>query len=1636
MKNLELAVRVYRALVESPMKVSSATVRSWPAMEKALMHSPTLLQEVKGLPTAVRVRVAAYVGQFEPLHESRPVYQFPDVQSATAFVHQVTEEGGTASHLDGGGLVAAVTSDPLTVEHIAASLGGAEYKGPVLEDRFNRVDTRLPMDMLTSALGPDVAERALIEAIYRNNHNGQLSEGRMHVGIQSDGLIKRFETRLNSWCDPKQVFGVDAYLAEATRRAGMWTPDMLRLMEAGAAGVQSTGAAATAATSQASDRGGVAKDQPDARHGSPADSKTGTQEQQPPPTEHVPSQEQGGANNAIRLPDGTEVPFDTMRQAFARMLNNMATQIEQGTVGGQATPRGADQVDATGGPGPQEPAAVQQVQQQAASQQAAGAAADQQAPPEGEGGAPGAAPAAPAPPEGQAAQPAAPGAPAAPEEPQPGQEQPAQPPAAGEAPPEGQAPTAEAPPVQPDPAVEQMLAAAEGGDPEALKQAQGMQGQMTDEQKQRLQALLAQQQQQAPAPAQESYQGDRQQVQLFEVAGAVAKGAAAIGKGAVKGAKAGAAQGAMAAASKLTQKKKKDESLQENLRSALTLLRSENTAEVIRGIRLVKDTGLGGQPHKLVERVLDLMNVMSAHDSPVIRRAARDALASPGLYECVVDEKSPKGWEGTVKAMKDEPGIDNPWALAHHMKGKGYKSRKTKTGKPKKEGLEEEVEGRDPAERALMAAFRQRPPGKPTNPEAVRHRVSRDTGIPISDLMDATDRLVRMGLLVRERSGPNMGMIYAVSESLPVGLNPVDEAFYRLVAEALDVHAMRELELFIDNDYQLYRQAQDIGKNLKRKHEKGRYDSAKAPKLWAYLIQAGARKYVKDFGGDVRTMFPKALRDALAIKYARDFETKPEFDGGLGMAESQQADNLRTMLTEVQHVLDEAHKAMDYAGTSKGKGAKRGEERTYAKPHDVLEGRYVIRQNNNDLTVWAPAVNVASCVALPEGLDYGSGEVEAGTRVAVIERGEHTTVLRMPSGDVVKVSNEHTQECGGGFVGSDLVEVYTAEDILREFDGDTKQLVLVVGSPASGKSFLIKNAIGPAIRETSKRMAEAAIPSIMDLGLKLRQESTFAFRVKVARDDYAALCETKDQAEFEQRLYSERFRHAQPGGETVLLRDYIKWDRFQEHREAGFGRFFSDERVCAYYAAMHEEDEGVSKTAFNDRTHEAFLRMGNCIIVDAAASTPLAEYVAAAKEVGFTTTLVELRSSLDTALARNAQRSRKVSEADVIRAYRATRQQVDALRRDESLDYYHPFTWHQNGDPFTGQFIGEGKIAQRQIGAKTTSQKVDGSNPPQPKKRKQIVKQTTGGAHPNESRIGDGLSLLSEQLDTGQQAESESCAASMKESGEQLKAAREAVFKLTTSTIVQCTSMAQATGAKRTQRELEKAQQMAASFLDELKTLGDQLDKANEAMKAEQGGMGGDTLDAMKQAQDAQANGEPAVPVEVPATPAPAPAVPAPEPGVQAAAAPAIPSMESVDADINAAIMTLMETSLPERIAQGEHYRTLNETVRGYCPTLTTRQRVRTIDRMKAIVNVPTDAALRLSFGAADHRLLSETVPFASPLEGLVDRTRGGRETLASVVELTEAVAVLRKRGRTEHVMLADTLEAALTEVVGVAAGH
>jgi hypothetical protein len=99
------------------------------------------------------------------------------------------------------------------------------------------------------------------------------------------------------------------------------------------------------------------------------------------------------------------------------------------------------------------------------------------------------------------------------------------------------------------------------------------------------------------------------------------------------------------------------------------------------------------------------------------------------------------------------------------------------------------------------------------------------------------------------------------------------------INEEVDEIAATELRLYIDNDGDLYRQQlTPIIKNLMRKINSGKYDHKKAPKLWMYLVDNGARKYVKEFGGNVRDMFPKKTREAVAQSMADDY--KEQIDNG------------------------------------------------------------------------------------------------------------------------------------------------------------------------------------------------------------------------------------------------------------------------------------------------------------------------------------------------------------------------------------------------------------------------------------------------------------------------------------------------------------------------------------------------------------------------------------------------------------------------------------------------------------------------------------------------------------------------------------------------------------------------------------
>ena len=99
--------------------------------------------------------------------------------------------------------------------------------------------------------------------------------------------------------------------------------------------------------------------------------------------------------------------------------------------------------------------------------------------------------------------------------------------------------------------------------------------------------------------------------------------------------------------------------------------------------------------------------------------------------------------------------------------------------------------------------------------------------------------------------------------------------------EGIDATAARELKLYIENDKDLYRQQiVPIIKNVQRKMKSNKYDHAQAPKLWLYLVDNGAKKYVKEFGGDIKRDFPKDLRMSIANEFANEYKAEIDIQGG------------------------------------------------------------------------------------------------------------------------------------------------------------------------------------------------------------------------------------------------------------------------------------------------------------------------------------------------------------------------------------------------------------------------------------------------------------------------------------------------------------------------------------------------------------------------------------------------------------------------------------------------------------------------------------------------------------------------------------------------------------------------------------
>ena len=81
-----------------------------------------------------------------------------------------------------------------------------------------------------------------------------------------------------------------------------------------------------------------------------------------------------------------------------------------------------------------------------------------------------------------------------------------------------------------------------------------------------------------------------------------------------------------------------------------------------------------------------------------------------------------------------------------------------------------------------------------------------------------------------------------------------------------------ELEQYAVNEAALYPQRQSIEKSLATKKARGEYKHALAVKAFGYFVEAGAKKYAKEFGGTWHKMFDVPTRRAVAENLTTSFE--------------------------------------------------------------------------------------------------------------------------------------------------------------------------------------------------------------------------------------------------------------------------------------------------------------------------------------------------------------------------------------------------------------------------------------------------------------------------------------------------------------------------------------------------------------------------------------------------------------------------------------------------------------------------------------------------------------------------------------------------------------------------------------------
>lgn len=95
------------------------------------------------------------------------------------------------------------------------------------------------------------------------------------------------------------------------------------------------------------------------------------------------------------------------------------------------------------------------------------------------------------------------------------------------------------------------------------------------------------------------------------------------------------------------------------------------------------------------------------------------------------------------------------------------------------------------------------------------------------------------------------------------------------MAHNIDMHAVRELEIYADNTRNVYFQnIMPTVENLRKKRERGLYDRTLAVKAWMYVANAAAKAYAAEFcerGAAWHKVFPASVRRVVADRMERHY---------------------------------------------------------------------------------------------------------------------------------------------------------------------------------------------------------------------------------------------------------------------------------------------------------------------------------------------------------------------------------------------------------------------------------------------------------------------------------------------------------------------------------------------------------------------------------------------------------------------------------------------------------------------------------------------------------------------------------------------------------------------------------------------